>query len=342
MFNKNVLYPTPTKALRLGVALMMVVGGLMQSVLPVSAAQITTITGVASPSTLSTAQTTYTFTFTPTTALVNGEKIRLTFPSQYTTSFAGLTDADVSVSGTNITSTVETFNTTQNSITSTLTTSGTVSTAITVTIGDTAGALNDLTNPSAAGTYGVGVDTFSATDVLIDQGIATVSIANTVSVTAVVTEALIMTLSNTAISLNVDPSVNNGQDKSQSTAITVSSNAANGYTISSLLDNGDGSNKNRLKNATAGTYINAYSDGVTTDDYFGYKAQNDTLSTSNAENGFAATATSMFTDVATTVLGHTAPINSKTHHINYDLNVDYLVPAGQYTGTITYTVAGSF
>lgn len=342
MFKQNTHSRQGAKLMHMGLAAVLIMGTFAQSLTSAYAAQITSATADAAPSTTSTAATTYTVTFTPTTALTNGQKIRITLPSQYTASFANLVDADVSVAGTNITSTVETFNTTLNQITSTLTTSGTVTTPITVTIGDTAGALNDLTNPSAGGVYGIGIDTYTSADVLVDQGIAYASIGNTVSVNATITEALVMTMSNTSITLNVDPSVNSGQDKSQSTTLTVSSNAANGYNISGALDNGDGSNKNRLKNAIAGAFIPAYNDGVTTENYFGYKAQNDTLSTSNAQNGFAATGTTLFTDVATTIMGHTAPVNSKSHFINYDLNVDYLTPAGQYSGTVTYTIAGSF
>lgn len=326
-----------------GLAALLVMTSLSQSILTAEAAQITSASATASPSTVSTSNTTYSIVFTPSTPLNNGDKIRLTFPSAYTTSFANLTSGDIDITGTNIASATHSFNATSNQLTSTLTvSSGSVSTPVTITIGDTGGAMNDLENPSTSGVYGIGIDTYDSTDALVDQGIATVGIGNTVSVTAVITEALIMTLSNTSVNLNVDPSVNNGQDKSQSTTLSVSSNAANGYTISSNLDNGDGSNQNRLKNATAGTYIAAYSDGVTTDNYFGYKAQNDSLSTNSAENGFAATATTVYTDVAVTAMGHTAPINTKSHYINYDLNVDYLTPAGNYTGVVTYTVAGSF
>ena len=88
------------------------------------------------------------------------------------------------------------------------------------------------------GQYAVHISTFdaTATSTVVETGIATLYNSNTVSVIAVVDEALIMTIDAAAINLSVDPSVNDGVDQTQSSTLTVSTNSVS-YTIASSLTN---------------------------------------------------------------------------------------------------------
>jgi hypothetical protein len=121
----------------------------------VDAAAITTVTVTPSSTTASAANVSYVITFTPNTAITTGSIIQVNYDTAITGG-ASLTNADVAITGTNITSSAES-GFAAGYFTSTLTISGSVTTTVTITIGDGAGGgLNDLTNP-AAGNYGWGV-----------------------------------------------------------------------------------------------------------------------------------------------------------------------------------------
>ena len=149
---------------------------------PVKAASLTDVTVSLSPDTTSTA-TTMTITFTPNTPLSNGAVLEVTYDDSFTGG-ASLTDADITVTGTNITSTVES-DFADGYFKSVLTTSADVTTPVTITVGDT----NKLTTPSSAGNYNVSItaDT-DGTGSTYDTGagLAYVANDNDVTVTAVV------------------------------------------------------------------------------------------------------------------------------------------------------------
>ena len=122
-------------------------------------------------------------TFTPVTAITNNSVLEITYDTNFTGG-ASLTNADVAVTGTNITSSAES-DFAAGYFKSTLTTSGSVTTTVTITIDGT----NELTNPASAGNYpwsvtadigGVGV-TFD-----YGAGLAYVAHDNDVTVTATV------------------------------------------------------------------------------------------------------------------------------------------------------------
>ena len=149
---------------------------------PVKAASLTDVTVSLSPDTTSTA-TTMTITFTPNTALSDGAVLEVT----YDDSFSGgssLTDSDVSVTGTNITSSTES-DFSDGYFKSTISASANVTTTVTITVGDT----NKLTTPANAGNYNVSVTadpdgTGSSYD--SGAGLAYVADDNDVTVSAVV------------------------------------------------------------------------------------------------------------------------------------------------------------
>ena len=151
-------------------------------VAPVKAASLNDVTVSLSPDTVSTA-TVMTVTFTPNSALSDGAVLEVTYDDSFTGG-SSLTDGDVDVTGTNITSSTET-DFSNGYFKSTLTTSGSVTTTVTITIGST----NKLTTPASAGNYNVSItaDT-DGTGSTYDTGagLAYVADDNDVTVTAVV------------------------------------------------------------------------------------------------------------------------------------------------------------
>lgn len=283
----------------------------------------------------SSANVLYTLDIALGTSVPNGGKVVVDFPSAYSTSFAALTPSDIAVTGTHITSATKDITPETNTLSSTLTTNGATS-VMRIAIGDGApGGLNDLENPSVAGNYSIGFNSYSATNTLLEQALFFVDVGTHVLVNAFVNEALIFTINNTNINLTADPSISNGENTTQYTVLSGSTNALNGYSVYAKLDDGTG-------NARLSSGANHIASG-TGENAFGFEAKNigyasnevvapdasfsnnPTLLTSNGEN-----------------LGVTAPTNAMQHTVYYGLNVDYLTAAGNYTGTITYTAVGSF
>lgn len=112
----------------------------------VSAASLTDITVTPAALTVSTA-TNVTVTFTPNTAITNGSILEFTYDTTFTGG-ASLTDSDIAITGTNITSKV-CSGFVAGYFTCTLTTSASVTTLVTTVVGGT----NKLTTPSSAGNY---------------------------------------------------------------------------------------------------------------------------------------------------------------------------------------------
>jgi hypothetical protein len=157
---------------------------LVALVLPssVEAASLTDVSAALSPDTTSTL-TTATLTFTPNTAVSDQTVLEISYDSLFTGG-ASLTDADVTVTGTNITSSTE-ADFAAGYFTSTLTTSANVTTEITVTIGGT----NQLTTPANPGNYNFSVTADiggAGTTYDTGAGLAYVADDNDVTVTAVV------------------------------------------------------------------------------------------------------------------------------------------------------------
>lgn len=117
---------------------------------PLNAAGITNITVVPVSQNQSTA-TDVVITFTPSTAITNSTILIYSYDPAFTGG-AALTDTDIAISGTNITSKA-CSDFVAGYFTCTLTTSASVTTPVTTTIGDT----NQLTTPSSAGNYSFSV-----------------------------------------------------------------------------------------------------------------------------------------------------------------------------------------
>lgn len=274
--------------------------------------------------------------FTPATDLTNGGSIVLTFPGDFT--YGALVDADVTVTQTGGTFAAETFNSTTKTITIPVTTAGTG--AVSIVVGNT-----KMTNPATAGQYALQISTKNSSGTVVNTGYAIASVANTTSLTAVVGEALVMTVNNTALNFNVDPSTNNGQDTSQSSSLTVASNAWNGFQIFATLASAGGANK--LYDSVSAQGI-ASSNDAATDNYLKITSTNPTNpitgATTIAAKTFGGAALNSGTNpIFSTPTASTAALtNSTTISLAYDLNVDYTTPAGTYAGTITYTATPAF
>lgn len=278
----------------------------------------------------------YSFSLTPSTPLVNGSTIEISFPEMYTSTFGLLSSSDIAVTGIAITSSTKVFDTQKNTLKITLTTSSTVDTPISIVIGDGAvGGLQDLTNPDNPGGYGIGIDIYNATHTLTNQGLVYARVGGDVSITAWVTEALIFTLDHAQITLEAAPSINNGSDKSQYNELTVASNAINGYSIYGRIDDGNG-----LASLSNGNYHIESGIGTNT---LGLEIKNAAYSSAEVvqEDTYLQNVSTILHSNGINI-GKASPTNGQQHTIYYNLNVDYTIPAGVYTGTITYTVLGSF
>ncbi len=172
----------------------------------IKAAGLTNVT-VAPVSQNQSTATNIVVTFTPNTAITNGTILEVTYDTAFTGG-AALTNADVSVAGTNISASTES-NFVAGYFKSVLTTTGSVTTTVTITIGGG----NQLTTPSSAGNYSWAVSADiggGGTTYDIGAGLAYISSIsikeNQVNVTSIVPPAISLDLdqsgSNTKL---VDP-----------------------------------------------------------------------------------------------------------------------------------------
>ena len=158
----------------------------------INAAVLTDVT--VTPTSLSTSTAAdVTVTFTPVTAITNNSVIEITYPTAFTGGGA-LTDPDIAISGTNISSKSCT-GFVAGYFRCTLTTSGSVTTTVTTVIGDT----NQLTTPSSAGNYSWSVSVnVGGSGSIYDTGAGLSYIAdeNEVEVRAIVPSVLALDLYN--------------------------------------------------------------------------------------------------------------------------------------------------
>lgn len=272
----------------------------------------------------------------PLIPLDDQSHITIDIPNLFASSIASFAGTDITTAGpVNFTSTAQ-VNATEHKISVALSFSQKIVAPFTIIIGDgAAGGKNDFTNPNVAGVYSIPTIPSLASGFISGAYTLYALVNNALPVHALVSDALIMNMGNNNLSFTVDPSVNNGEDSSQYTQLTVASNALNGYSVYGFLD--DGTGNARLSNGSA------HITSGTGENSFGFEAKN-TAYTSNevvaADSSFANVATLLVSN--STNISATGPTNNQPHTIYYDLNVDYLAAAGTYTGTITYTAIGNF
>ncbi len=158
----------------------------------VHAANITDVAVVLSNGLIGASGVGVTITFTPNTAITNNTTVEVIYDPAFT---GVLTDSDITVSGTNIISTVES-GFVNGKFTSTLTVGGVVTTPITINIDNNPG----LTNPSEVGNYAFSLVTdIGGTGTNQDLGATLLNFtgSNQVTVTAMVPACL--------LTLNIKP-----------------------------------------------------------------------------------------------------------------------------------------
>lgn len=203
-------------------------------------------------------------------------------------------------------------------------------------------------NPVNGGQYAIQLMSLDTEGMGISTGYVMANIGNEVSIITTVQEALILTIDNLSIYLNIDPAVNAGRDFSQRSILTGRTNAKDGYKIQAALTDSD-TGAAGLYNIDADATLPS-GDAIGSENVFGYAGYNGEVSKSQADLlTDAATGTSIFSNSSAALgaiaggnLQAVAPTNEQKHTVYYMVNVDFLTPAGSYTGTITYTALPTF
>lgn len=292
-----------------------------------SAANLTTVAVNGGSIINATTQVT-TVSFTPVTALTNGSVVYVTYPSTYTDTGLVFGDIDVANGATDLTEGVITVDTTANLITIPVTTVTTGTSPVTLTFSN-----SHLASATAE------VATFAVSTSVGDRGVVAVSTAsaNVVAVSATVLPSLSMALVTTNANLGILSS-SAVTDSAGQTAVTVSTNAGAGYSLSASATTSDATNMplaSRNALGTPGTpgfgvFVGSVSD-----------AANGGVLTSVA--GFnSTTAATAINGTPAAIASSTGPANGDVVNVKYAGGISALTPAGAYTLTTTYTISGSF
>ena len=331
------------KQIRQGVAASLILLASSVSYISGPTVQAAGVTLTVTPSTQNTATNgNVSITFTPVTAVTNGSTITFSIPSGYTGG-ASLLDADVTVTGTNITSTVESAFT-ATSFSSTITASANVTTPITIVIGGT----NKLTSPVAAGN-----NPFALTTSVGDTGanFQYVGQANVVQVRGYVAPSLSFVIRDSADTTNTNicdlGTITTSSVATCSYRLKVGANGT-GYVISVNTSGNFTNGTTSFANAAAGTAGTAFVAGT---ENYGTVITPSTPSngTSTLAAAYNAGATNRVaynnTSAATllTIVGQNNP--TTTAHsslVTHAAAASSVTAAGAYTQTVTYTVAPTF
>ncbi len=286
-------------------------------------------------------------TFTPDTSLVDGSTITVDYPSDYTGS---LTDADVDVTGTNITSSTESaFSST--GFVSTLTTTGSVSTPVTITIGGT----NQLTSPASAGNYSFSIVT-SQNDYA--STLQYVGDANDVEVRAFVPTNLSFVIRNTADTADTNVcdmgTITTTNVGDCSYRLKVGTNADGGYIINVDTNGGLSNGVDTMNDAAVGAGGTGGTNIVAGNEFYGAKVDSGVVSSGasvTVASGFDGGATNFVQyNVASpsTLITATGPNEpgatdlTNTSLVTHNAAVAAATEPGQYLQTVTYTVNPAF
>jgi len=325
--------------------------GLLAAPLAFAAANEITTVDFASDAALSAdlAGNSFTFTAPAASALAEGDVISVRVPSDMTIGTFAAGDATFASSATSIAGGTIAYDTVSQEVTYTLDSDDVIDVADTVTVTFPDNDAAFVTSPATAGQYAFSIRMDDTDGTVLATGAALLAVSNDVAITATVQEALVLTIGDLSINLNVDPAANEGRDYSQKTTLTGKTNAQSGYKIQGALDN-TASSTNELYNTDASHALTG-GNPTTTENTFGYAAYNaDVIKTqaeiaSEAGSGaaaFAASAANLGLYTGSGDIEAVAPTNEQIHTVYYIVNVDFLTPAGKYEGTITYTAVPTF
>lgn len=310
----------------LGVAVVAVAGTVMLAAQPASAATLTKVSWAVSNSQTGATGIVYSYSFTPaTTGTVASVTMSVPAGTSGTPSvgtFYGIGAGTVSLTGTTITYAV--------------TSPASLTAGLPVYI-----EVDGMTNTSTPNDYTSDVTTLDGSSATIDSGTSqSVTFgSSTTAVNVTVAETLTFTNDTPSFNLAVDPT---GPASSQQKVVnlTVQTNAATGYTLSASDTTLQETNHSHF-------VIPATSGGATLDDPgFGVSSQltvgagdGATLQGNYASDTWAPYATSATPFVTSTgPTGNTADTLTLTNGVA----VDYTVPAGLYTDTITYVATPGY
>lgn len=318
----------------------LVVAGFTQ---PTSAAQITA-RSVAIGSSVASASTTYSFTFTaPTSTTIKS----IAFQACTTASGSCTTPSGFSVTGSSIGSQPTGLGS-GGTWTANTSTAGSLRVLNNSNTGSpSAGAqvfFSAVTNPSATNsTFFFRMTTYSDSTwtTPIDTGTMATSTAGQITVTATVDEALTFTLAANTVALNTLTTSTTGSGTS---TMTVSTNGATGYAVSvNGLTLTSGSNTiTALSSPTASTQNTKQ---------FGINLMANTtpsVGTAVSGSGTGAAATGYNTAnsfkfvTGETVASASVPTNSNTFTVSYIANIDGSTAAGAYSTQLTYIATANF
>ena len=341
----------------------------------IQAANITSVSDVLSDSAPS-AVSDHTITFTTPTGIAASETVTITFPSGFNMGSVAFGDIDLSVAAANQTI-AATANATDwgaavsgQTLTLTAPSSGTPAAAndeLIIKIGTNAtGGSNQITNPSAEGSYEI---TIGGT--MADSGATRVVILTAVTVSASVATIFNFTVAGTPAGTKINNQTTTGATASTSipfgsldalTAttsaqlLTVSTNAANGYSVTVQVDGALRSSTGEdIKEFSQDSDTNtpttwAAPTGVigspTTWGHWGVTSD-DTSIASRAGSEFGD---NLFIAASTTpreVMQHSGPVNGSgvgvgTTTVGYRVEISALQAAGDYSTTLTYVATPTF
>jgi hypothetical protein len=246
----------------------------------------------------------------------------------------------------------------------------------TVKIGtNAAGGVNQINNPSTAGSYRILIETKDAANALIDSAEAMVAITEDVVVTATVSATLTFTISGVTSGQSVNGTVTNidttattipfgtltvGATSTAAQDLAVATNASDGFTVTIFQDQ-------NLTNAN-GNDIDCFDDGVCVDytsaaawsapagilgqentyGHFGITSEDESLGTNCASDYYG---TDLWAGLSGTtqaeVMCHTGPADGSTPHkgatrVGFNIEITALQEAGDYTNTLTYIATPTY
>jgi len=180
-------------------------------------------------------------------------------------------------------------------------------------------------NPSSAGYYGFQITTLDAGSLPIDTGIAFLHVGAGIPIATEVEQVLIFGTDDSSLSFSVNPTVNDGLDNSQSSALAVSTNALS-YSITGELTNTHNSNNSLYSN---------YGFEIPTSDTESANTLSVNLTGANTEGNLGLDGDYLVSNADG--LGV-----DLTTNIYYRLKVDSSIPEGTYAGSVMYTVFPTF
>ena len=287
-----------------------------------------------------------TVAFPTSAALAIGNQIQFSYNTSYT---GTITTANITVN--TVAPSAVTLNTVASTTTATLTLANNILSGATVTVTTTG-----LTSPSAAANYAFTIKTpvdFGANFQYVGQ-------ANVVQVTAFIPINLSFSIRNTGDTANTNTcDLGTASTTAVSTCsyrLKVSSNAKSGYTVSYQASGGLTDGTNIMANAVVGTGGTGGTNIVAGTEIYGVRITPGSITgasgTITAAAAFNAGATNsvLYNNNTPTVIMTATKANSpgatgdvtNTSLITHNLGIDSNTESGNYTQTITYTIAPSF